>query len=117
MRTTTTFASAGWSIGAELFLPAGTQNGGVVIVAHGSDGLTNNLTGPWRAMIEEYCNGLAEKGFVALTPHYFDRTGTPPGAAVSKQFQFSGMNGKRRSPMQWLMPRHSPALMGRGLGC
>ncbi|MBN9663603.1 MAG: dienelactone hydrolase family protein [Acidobacteria bacterium] len=63
---------------AEQFTPTGARNGGVIVVAHGSDGMNE----PWAAMIREYANELAEQGFVAVIPHYFDKTGTRPGAGV-----------------------------------
>ena len=66
------------AIQTELFSPVGAANGGVVIIAHGSDGMTE----PWAAMIREYASSLAAKGFAALIPNYFEKTGTSPGLHV-----------------------------------
>lgn len=63
---------------AELYTPTGARSGGVVVVAHGSDGMNE----PWAAMIREYAEELAGQGFVAIIPHYFDKTGTSPGPEV-----------------------------------
>jgi dienelactone hydrolase len=70
--------SHGTAIQTELFSPAGALNGGAIIVAHGSDGMTE----PWAAMIREYATELAAKGFNALIPNYFGKTGTTPGPHV-----------------------------------
>jgi dienelactone hydrolase len=57
----------------------------VVIIAHGTDGVTDHLNGPWATMMREYAEALTSKGFVALIPHYFSRTGTDPCPAVLEQ--------------------------------
>lgn len=73
-----TIDSHGAAIQAELFRPAGASNGGAVIVAHGSDGMTDT----WAPMIREYASDLAARGFVALIPNYFEKTRTAPGLEV-----------------------------------
>lgn len=70
--------SHGTPIQAELFRPVGTANGGVIIVAHGSDGMNE----PWAAMIRDYATELTGKGFTALIPNYFVKTGTTAGHSV-----------------------------------
>jgi dienelactone hydrolase len=40
------------------------------------------MTEPWAAMIREYAIELAEKGFTALIPAYFEKTGTTSGLPV-----------------------------------
>lgn len=73
-----TIDSHGTSVESELFSPAGAPTGGVIIVAHGSDGMTE----PWAAMIREYAISLAAKGFTTLIPNYFEKDGNqswPPG--------------------------------------
>ena len=62
----------------ELFKPAGAPNGGVIIVAHGSDGLVDNERGKWKTMMREYATELSGRGFVVLVPDYFALTGTKP---------------------------------------
>jgi dienelactone hydrolase len=77
MATLIRIDSHGTAIQAEMFTPT-VPNGGTVIVAHGSDGMTE----PWAAMIREYATELAGKGFTALIPEYFGKTGTIPGSHV-----------------------------------
>jgi len=81
MTTFVNIDSHGTAIQTEVFHPAGTMNGGAIIVAHGSDGLTP----PWEALIREYAIELAAKGFTALIPSYFAKTGTVPGPSVFSQ--------------------------------
>ena len=70
--------SHGTAIQAEAFGPAGTPNGAAIVIAHGSDGMKE----PWAAMIREYASELAGKGFTALVPRYFNKTGTDAGPKV-----------------------------------
>lgn len=76
------FISNGITIQAELFTPLGTLKGGVIVIAYGTDGMTDNLNGPWATMIRDYANELATKGFVALIPDYLGKTGTQPGLSA-----------------------------------
>jgi dienelactone hydrolase len=76
---TISYLSGGKSISAELFSPAGTARGAAVVIAHGSDGVTDDLNGPWASMMREYGADFAQAGYTALLPHYFDKTGTEPG--------------------------------------
>jgi len=46
-----------------MFNAAGAPNGGIVVIAYGSDGMTDDLNGPWAAMIREYAGELSRKGF------------------------------------------------------
>lgn len=70
--------SHGTAIQSELFRPAGASNAAAIIVVHGSDGMTE----PWAAGIREYATDLAAKGFTAIIPNYFEKTGTPPGLHI-----------------------------------
>jgi dienelactone hydrolase len=85
MAESVNFDSAGVSITAELYQPIQTSNLGAIIIAHGTDGVTDHLNGPWATMMRGYAEALSSKGFVALIPHYFSRTGTVPGPAVLEQ--------------------------------
>ncbi|MDQ3583549.1 MAG: dienelactone hydrolase family protein [Pseudomonadota bacterium] len=78
MQAMTNFSSGGTTIPAELYNPAGTPNGGVVVIAYGSDGMND----PWATMIRDYAIQLSQKGFVALIPDYFVSTGTKSGLAL-----------------------------------
>jgi carboxymethylenebutenolidase len=85
MPSTKSFASRGKPVDAEVFDPSGTPNGGFVVIAYGSDGMTDHLNGPWATMIRGYAADLAQKGFTALVPDYFGSTGTQPGPGVFEQ--------------------------------
>ncbi len=74
--------SHGTAIQVEIFHPTGASNGGVIVVAHGSDGMNE----PWAAMIRDYATDLAAKGLTVLIPHYFETTGTVPGPRVFAEF-------------------------------
>jgi dienelactone hydrolase len=82
MPITISYTSRGVTITAELSTPAGTSPRGLVLIAYGSDGLTNNLSGPWATMIRDYAASLARAGFVALIPDYLGATKTQPGPTV-----------------------------------
>jgi dienelactone hydrolase len=58
------------SIPAELFKTAGAPSGGVVVIAHGSDGLNE----PWLTLMRQFATDLAGSGLVALMPKYFAST-------------------------------------------
>src|SRR5690242_20385341 len=72
--------SHGKTIPTEVFHPPGQPNGAIVI-AHGSDGMTE----PWASLIREYGAELAGKGFTGFIPNYFAKTGTAPGPTVFGQ--------------------------------
>ena len=73
------FMSGTISIPAELFNPVGTPNGGVVVIAHGSDGLNE----PWLTLMRQFATEVSRSGFVALMPNYFAATpGTLAGEAA-----------------------------------
>jgi dienelactone hydrolase len=74
----TSFISGGTTIHAEYLLPTATPNGGVIVLAHGSEGMTDNLTGRWAEMIRDYADELSHRGFLTLTPFYFEKTGSQP---------------------------------------
>lgn len=82
MAQTLVFSSGEVPVHAEYFPAMGGSRGAAVVVAHGADGVTDHLTGPWAAMMREYAESLSRAGFAVLLPHYLERTGTEPGAAV-----------------------------------
>ena len=79
MPTTSSFLSHGKRIDAELHSPTGSGSRGFVVVAYGTDGFTDHLSGQWKTMIRGYTEDLARAGFFAMIPDYFARTGTAPG--------------------------------------
>jgi len=78
---TAALASGGKTVPVEVFRPAGPPNGGIVVIAHGSDGMTE----PWATMIRDYAGELSRGNFTVVIPHYFARTATTPGFAVFGQ--------------------------------
>lgn len=70
------------SIAGELYTPVAATTTGLVVIAYGTDGLTNHLTGLWETMIRGYAESLATSGFVAMIPDFLGVTGTTPGKAV-----------------------------------
>jgi len=75
------FPSGGIRIASDLYEPApGSANKAAIVLVYGSDGLIDNTNGPWATMIREYGTDLARKGFHALVPDYFLRTGTKAGS-------------------------------------
>ena len=76
---TISYPSGGTPIPAELFTPVGASRGAAVVLAHGADGITDHLTGPWATMMRDYATELAQAGFTVLLPNYFEKTETKPG--------------------------------------
>lgn len=74
-----TYKSGGQDIPTNVFSPSTAANGGLIILAYGSDGLVDSQNGPWKSMIEGYAMDLAAKGFLATIPEYFAASGTQPG--------------------------------------
>jgi hypothetical protein len=64
----TNFMSGGVPIREEVFSLGSGHNGGVVILAYGSDGLVDNRDGQWATMIRGYASDIAQNGFLALIP-------------------------------------------------
>jgi dienelactone hydrolase len=87
MSSAESFSSRGKSVDVEVFAPSGTPNGGFVVIAYGSDGMTDHLNGPWATMIRGYAADLTQKGFTTLVPDYFGSTGTQPGPEVFEQIR------------------------------
>jgi dienelactone hydrolase len=92
------FLSGGVHIATDLYEPVGVANKAAVILAYGSDGLIDNKNGKWMTMIGEYASELALKGFHALVPNYFLRTGT---AANSIDYQRGGALEVMRRKDEW----------------
>jgi dienelactone hydrolase len=64
------------AITGELYRPAGSAKTGLVVLAYGTDGYVDNVRGPWKTMMRGYADELAARGFFALIPNYFARTGS-----------------------------------------
>src|SRR4051794_35283676 len=77
--TTTSYTSGGKTITSELYTP-GLVNGGVIVIAYGSDGMIDNDHGKWATMLREYAGDLARKDLTVIIPDYFLRTGTAAGS-------------------------------------
>jgi dienelactone hydrolase len=81
MKSIISLVSGAKSMTADMYTPTGKPHG-LIVIAYGSDGLTDDLSGPWKTMIQGYATSLADKGFGAVIPDYLSITGTPPGPAV-----------------------------------
>ena len=77
--TTTSYTSNRKTIACEVCTPT-AANGGMVVIAYGSDGMIDNAHGPWATTLREYAADLAAKGFTAIIPDYFLTTGTAAGS-------------------------------------
>lgn len=75
MPTTENFNSNEKTIETELFNPSGSSNGGVIVIAFGTDGMLE----PWGSSIRAYAAALSKKGFVVIIPDYFISTSTKAG--------------------------------------
>ena len=84
MQSTLTLSSGGHPLMATTHVPTGTPKG-LIVVAYGSDGFTDDLSGPWKTLIEGYAASLVEKGYGVLMPDYLAATGTQPGPGVFEQ--------------------------------
>src|SRR5438045_3625309 len=81
----TTIGSGAEAVKADVFRPATLSNGAAVVIAYGSDGMTD----PWAQMIRDYAEELARRNFTVVIPDYLARTGTAPGFAVFGQIAAS----------------------------
>jgi dienelactone hydrolase len=80
-----TFDSHGAKLPIEVFEPATTGTHPAVVIAYGTDGMTNgvgDLITHSGDAIRHFAGELAKAGYVALIPDYFRRTGTSPGLEV-----------------------------------
>jgi dienelactone hydrolase len=73
------FTSGGRTIAADVFLPAAGGRRPATLILHGTFGLLP----AYRDDILSFAAALADKGIVAVLPHYFDRTGTSAGDAAA----------------------------------
>ena len=87
MSETITYSSRGKLIQAELFRAASTA---AVVLAHGSDGITDDLNGPWASMMRDYGEQFSQAGLTALLPHYFEKTNTLPGVSAWRSMLLYG---------------------------
>jgi dienelactone hydrolase len=71
--------AAGQALQAELHSPASSHAKGAIVIAYGSDGLTDHLNGPWATMIRDHAQALAALGYAVVIPDYLAFTGTNPG--------------------------------------
>jgi len=80
-----TFDSQGVPLKIEVFEPTTAGSHPAVVIAYGTDGMTNGvgdlITGSGDA-IRDFADELAKAGYVALIPDYFERTRTKPGIKV-----------------------------------
>jgi dienelactone hydrolase len=80
------FGSGGTGVPVSVFQPAKTGTHPAVILAYGTRGLNS----PFGTAILNFSRDLANAGYVALVPHYLERTGTP--AAKDEPGDFAVMD-------------------------
>ena len=80
------FRSGGTGVPVSVSPPAKAGTHPAVIVAYGTRGLNN----PFGTAILNFARDLANAGYVALIPHYLERTGTP--AAKDERGDFAVMD-------------------------
>lgn len=76
------FDSGGEKVSVELFQPVGAGKWPAIVIAYGTEGMND----PFGKDIRSFASDLADKGYVVLVPHYFDRTGTPAGPAAFEAY-------------------------------
>ena len=82
MPITTRVTTNGIAINADLYAPvAATTSSGLVILAYGTDGMSE----PWGTQIRGYAEGLSQLGFISMIPDYFACTGTAVGQNVFQE--------------------------------
>jgi dienelactone hydrolase len=74
-----TTSSQGKSLNVELFEPTGAASRGAVIMTYGTDGFTDDNSGPWKTTMIDYAKKLSSSGHTAVIPDYFAVTDTTPG--------------------------------------
>jgi dienelactone hydrolase len=75
-----TYSSGAANIRAEWYSPlARASRPASVIIAHGSDGVTDHLNGPWATKMRSMAEALTLQGLTVVIPYYFEKTGTEPG--------------------------------------
>lgn len=74
-----TFDSGGKPIPFELFVPTTAGLHPAVVVAYGTEGMGVINGFDAGTAIRDFASSLANRGFVVVLPHYFERTGTTPG--------------------------------------
>lgn len=72
VETRDTFVSHRKKVAIERFAPEGAGPHPAILVLHGVNGIDDHP----QTMLRERARELARAGYVALLPHYFDRTGT-----------------------------------------
>ena len=82
MKTTIPLVSGGKPMMADMYDAPEEVSQGLIVIAYGSAGLTNDLSGPWKTMFEGYAASLGDKGFGAVILDYLSITGTPPDPTV-----------------------------------
>ena len=73
------------SFTGEFYSPSGTVSTGLVVLVYGTDGFVDNERGPWKTMLRGYAEELVTRGFFALIPDYFAKTGSKPGGAAANE--------------------------------
>ncbi len=78
-------SNVGIPISGKPHVPTTGANWPCVVVAHGSAGMNDGFG----QLIEDFCRDLAKSGYLAFSPHYFESTGTSPGAPSATASDFN----------------------------
>jgi dienelactone hydrolase len=77
--TTVSITSQSKPVAVEIYKPSSAGKHPAVVVAYGTDA----MNAPWGSQIGDFAGFLADHGYVAMIPHYFDVTGTVPGLGTA----------------------------------
>lgn len=77
MKTPTTHDLAGKSISVDVYQKSGTTPDRAMVVAYGTAGMDF----PFDRLIDEFCEAMADEGYLVVLPYYFESTATNSGLA------------------------------------
>jgi dienelactone hydrolase len=77
--TTVSITSNSKPMAVEVYEPTSSGKHPAVVIAYGADAMSTQ----WAGQIGGFASFLADHGYVAMIPHYFDVTGTTPGLGTA----------------------------------
>lgn len=77
MKNRITHDLAGKMINVDVYQKAGVTPVRAIVVAYGTEGMKS----PFDALIDSFCDAMAEEGYLTVLPYYFESTGTAAGLA------------------------------------
>jgi len=104
------------TVALEWFAPAASRKFPAVVMLHGSGGLDPGTAMMFRAVAREF----AERGYVVLIPHYFERTGHEVGGALKsdelKSFIEAVADGIEFAVGRGIVDQERIGMMGYSMG-